>query len=161
VSSLETPAPRADPDADLRSFVREHSVSAEVAPHFDIDERKRVQSALELALHAARSTECRADPACDACRAVWERLLQLALRVLPPDARYLVEPFDASFHLRREAGWEPEVELVVEILPEDRGPGLESVDDHARDVVARVQAALDRLGVARGVWRTPLAARPR
>jgi hypothetical protein len=154
-------ASQADRDVGLRAFVREQRVSAEIAPHFDIDERHRVQTAFDLSLFAARPAACRGDPACDACQAAWERLAELARSVLPPEAHYRLEPFDASFHLRRESGWEPEVELVVQILPRDLGPGLERVDEAARDTVARVQGALDALGVARGVWRAARGARPR
>jgi hypothetical protein len=73
--------------------------------------------------------------------------------VLPPGTEAILEPFDGSLQVRPESGWEPEVELVVAILPLDKGRGLERVDAHARDVAARVLRDLDGFGVARGAWR--------
>jgi hypothetical protein len=148
---LERETPPLDVDEGLRAFVREYRVSAAVASHLEIDERQQVPTALDLSLFAARPAGCGGEP--EQSQAVWDRLAELARRVLPPDTRAVIEPFDGSFQMRPESGWEPEVELVVAILPRDKGPGLERVDEHARDVAARVLKELQRLGVARGAWR--------
>jgi len=147
-------------DEELRAFVREYRVSAAVAARFDMDERERVPTALDLSLSAARPTGYGGAAASERSQAVWERLAELARRVLPPDTQAVLEPFDGSFQVRPESGWEPEVELVVAILPLDKGPGLERVDEHARDVAARVLEDLVRLGVARGAWRDRGGTRP-
>jgi hypothetical protein len=143
----------ADRDAAFRAFAQENRVSAEISPHFEIDDHNTIQTAFDLTLFAARPTACRGDPACELCLRVREELAALARRVIPPGAHYSLHPFSASFHLRREADWAPEIELIVEILPRDRGPGLEQVDDSARRVVAAVREHLARLGVASDAWR--------
>lgn len=144
-------------DESLRDFVTTHQVSAETAPHFDLWDHHRVETALDLSLFAAGPF---ADRTADANLRTWMRLRELALRVLPPGASYVIQPFDAAYHMRREARWQPEVQLVIEIRPRDEGLGLEVVDERTRSTAAAVLQALDRFGVARGAWRETRRRRP-
>jgi hypothetical protein len=137
-------------DDALREFVATHEVCSEVAPHLDLWDHRRVETALDLSLFAVRPF---AAGSAEENFRTWIRLRELALRVIPPEASYVIRPFDVAYHLRREAGWRPEVELVIEIRPPDEGLGLELVDDRTRRTTAEILEALDRFGVARGAWR--------
>ena len=137
-------------DEALRDFVATHRVCSETSRHFDVCDHRRLETAVELSLFAERPF---AERSGEENLRTWMRLRDLALRVLPPGTTYVIRPFDVAYHLRPEARWRPEVELVVEIRPPDEGLGLEVVDDRTRRTSAEILRALDGFGVARGAWR--------
>lgn len=150
------PPERAEPapadvrgDDALRPWIREHEVCFEILPHHEVHEGAKLQVGFDLTLYGRRSRQCRSDPGCPECFKVYEGLKEIALRAMPPDVRYQMGPFDASFHLRPENRFEPEVMLVVEIL---HGETFEAVDETERQQAKAVSEALGRLGAQRRNW---------
>jgi hypothetical protein len=87
------------------------------------------------------------DPGCDCVPSLYQGLEQIAARVLPAEARVVVEPFDAAFHLRPETQWAPEVELVAAVL--HRAGTFEPPDEAERRYPAQIRARLKSLGIER------------
>jgi hypothetical protein len=138
-------------ERELKDWIREHRVTYEQAPRFEVRRHERLAAGVDLRLHAPRSGPCTGDPGCRSCHAIHEKLHEVARRVMPNGVRYGVESFDSSFHLRPEAQWEPEIELVVEILPHagSFAPAGDADAAHAK----AVGEALERLGVQPGKWK--------
>jgi hypothetical protein len=136
-------------DDALRRLIREHEVCFELLPHYEVNEGAKVQVGFDLTLYGRRSRLCHADPGCPECFKVYEGLKEVALSAMPPDARYEVGPFDASFHLRPENHFEPQVMLVVEIL---HGETFEAVDETERKQANAISEALTLLGAQQRVW---------
>ena len=149
---METATVSTLPDAELKEWVREHEVCGDVTPHFEIHDHLKIQVGYNLTLLAKTSPLCSLDPGCDRCALVFEGLEGIARRVLPEGARVEMEPFDASFHLRPETHWEPEVELVMEVL--HREGTFEPPDELEREYPAQIRRQLDALGVEARAWKT-------
>lgn len=139
------------PPETLRDFACANGVSAEIRPHYDVHDHRVVQSGFDLALLAPRPLRCSGDPGCTECEHSHASLLDIAAAVLPPGWRHAVEPFEAAFHYRRETRWRPEIEAVVEMLPDPPAPA--PADAAAR--LAEVRRRLRELGVSNDV-RPPL-----
>jgi len=154
VPTLEATTPE---DEAFREFVAAHRVSSETSRHFDVCDHRRLETALDLSLFAERPF---ADGGAEENLRTWMRLRDLALRVLPRGTNCAIRPFDAAYHMRPEARWRPEVELVIEIRPADEGLGLEVVDDRTRRTATEILRALDGFGVARGTWRDTMRRKP-
>jgi hypothetical protein len=139
----------------LRAFARDHGVSAEIRPHYDVRDHRCVQTGFDLTLLTARPPGCAGDPGCAECERVHAALRDVALAVLPAGWGHAVEPFEAAFHYRRETRWRPEIETVVEMLPP--GPSPASVRTADSTALAAVRRGLRELGIG-DQFRPPLAA---
>lgn len=136
-------------DAELSLWIRAHNVCYEVSPHFEVYHHAKRQAAYDLTLYAPQPDRSLADPGGSVNAEIWEQLREIALRVLPQDAHYDVDPFDAAYHLRPETRYEPEVDLNVEVWPHD---GFAPIDDRLRHQVRVMEEALLKLGVRPKVW---------
>jgi hypothetical protein len=134
----------------LQDWIRQHLVSYEVSPHVEMRRREKMESGFEVALHAMRSGPCTTDPGCPSCQEIHRALSLILRRAVPDGVQYDVAPFDASFHLRPETQWEPEVELTAWIRPL-RGEVASAAPTDLRSL-GDIRAALDRLGVRAGRW---------
>jgi hypothetical protein len=132
----------------VRAFARRHRVSADVQPHYDIHDHRRIQTGFDLTLVALRSDGCTGDPGCVHCRRVHDLLGDVACAALPEGWRHVVEPFDAAFHYRRETGWQPEIATVVELLPP--GQTMDAVDEASRRELPEILSRLVGVGVYGG-----------
>jgi hypothetical protein len=139
----------------LKAWIRECQVSWDVSPHFEVREEHRTAHGLELTLRACHRGHP-SDPADEQSVRSYDRLVEIARRVVPASASVALEPFDSSFHLRPETAWQPETQLVVEIL--ETG-AAETAVRALRGVRAAVEAGLSALGVPRGQWPTSRALR--
>jgi hypothetical protein len=138
-------------EGELKDWIREHRVTYEQAPDFEVRRHEKLVAGVELRLHAPRSGPCTSDPGGPSCHAIHEKLREIARRVAPDGVRYAVEGFDSSFHLRPEARWEPEIELVAKVLP--HGETFAPADDADAAPAMAIGKALERLGVQRGKWK--------
>jgi len=136
-------------DAELSQWIRAHNVCYEVSPHFEVVQHTKRQAAYDLTLYAPHPDRSVADPGGSVNAEIWEQLREIALRVLPPDAHYDIDPFDAAYHLRAETRYQPEVDLNVEVWPHD---GLAPIDDQLRHQVRGMEEALLKLGAQPKVW---------
>jgi hypothetical protein len=127
-------------------------VSADILPHYEIQDHRRVQAGFDLTLLAARSEQCAGDPGCNECQRVHELLREVACAALPVGWRHAVEPFDAAFHYRRETRWQPEIEAVVQLLPSDRTP--DAADAALRAELREILERLHGVGVGEGKGAT-------
>jgi hypothetical protein len=133
----------------VREWIRANEVCWEITPHYEVHEHAPRQAGFDLRLFARRPAACTSDPGCPACAETHEQLRQIALAVLPDGVRYAIEPFDAAFHLRPENRWQPELDLVVEVL----AGGTSQTGDHSdRDHTRAVAEALSRRGARARVW---------
>lgn len=137
---------QASPDG-LREFAKEHRVLAEISPHYETRQGRRTQTGLDLTLLARPSSRCTADPGSEECQRVHAVLRELAHSVLPGGWRDAAEPFDAAFHYRRETGWQPEIEVVVELQPRALPPLVEAI---ARRELPEIRRHLREIGVDEG-----------
>lgn len=129
----------------LRAFAAAHRVSADIFPHYEVHDHRRLQTGFDLTLLALRSPRCAGDPGCAECERVHALLVEMAVAVLPAGWHHLAEPFVAAFHYRRETRWRPEIEVVVEMFPYDSTSG--TVDGTARREIAGIRSRLHDLGV--------------
>jgi hypothetical protein len=136
-------------DAELSQWIRAHNICYEVSPHFEVYQHAKRQAAYDLTLYAPRPEGTLADPASPANAETWEQLREIALRVLPQDAHYDIDPFDAAYHLRPETRYEPEVDLNVEVWPPE---GFAPVDEELRQQGRVIEEALLKLGAQPKVW---------
>ena len=132
---------------DLAGFVRRHEVCWEIASHFELREGRLCQVGYDLTLHAKVPGT---DPGSAETLAVHAALRDIALSVLPKGAGWVVEPHDASLHLRPETEWTPEVQLRVR---ESEGETFDPVEPGEAKQARAVGAALTRLGIPEGVYR--------
>ena len=139
-------------DERLRARVREHEVCGEIDPQFEMHHGEKVQVGFRLSLLAQPPLSCSVEPGCPHCAAVFECLVAIARRVIPHGARFEIEPFDGSFHLRPETRWAPEVELVAEVL--HREGTFDPPDEGERSYPAQIRRELAALGVQPKAWRT-------
>ena len=136
--------PKPSPEG-LRAFVQAHRVSAEIFPHYEVHDHRRLQTGFDLTLLALRSPRCTGDPGCEECERVHALLREIALAVLPDGWHHVAEPFEAAFHYRRETRWRPEIEVVVQMLPYDPTRGI--VDEAARREIGGIRKRLHDIGV--------------
>jgi hypothetical protein len=135
---------------ELSAFAKAHRVSAEITAHYGTRGGQRVQTGLDLALLARPSPSCVADPGCEDCRRVHALLRELAHNVVPDGWRDAAGPFDAAFRYRRETGWQPEIELVVEMQPMAPVPLAEAL---AKRELTEIGRRLREMGVAHDRFR--------
>jgi hypothetical protein len=139
------------PSVELKDWIRENEVCFEIGPNYELYHQDKLQVGFELTLFAKRPSGCRrGDPGCPACTETYETLRGIALKVLPPNLRSEVGPFNAAFHLRSETHWKTEVDLVVQIS--HPAGTFDAVDEEDRRQSRLLAEALDGLGVRSRVW---------
>ncbi len=137
----------------LREWVREHKVTWELGPWHEMVDHHVAAVGFELRLLARHASGQHPRPACGLCVQLYERLRDIASAAFPREHRptkYEVEPFDASFHLRPEAEWTPEVQLLVRIVHRDGY--LRPIDECEKRCAEEIQRNLRELGVQPGSW---------
>jgi hypothetical protein len=127
--------------AALRAFALANGVTAEIRPHYDVRDHRVVQSGFELELLIPRPPRCSGDPGCAECERAHASLLEIAVAVLPRGWRHAAQPFEAAFRYRPETRWRPEIEAVIEMLPDPQAP------TDAAAHLAEVRRRLRELGV--------------
>ena len=143
------------PEATLREWVRQHRVTWELGPWQEIVEHAPASVGFELRLFGQHGRDAHASPGCGECVELHGKLRGIALGAFPKEHRptqYDVEPFDASFHLRPESEWTPEVQLTVHIV--HREGYLRPVDECEKRCAEEIQKALRALGVQPKTWST-------
>lgn len=143
---------------DLSSWIRDHKVTWELAPWLEMVDRKAASIGFELRLFARHAAHEHPSPGCGLCLGLYQRLRELAEAAFPREHRptqYQIDPFDASFHLRPEAEWAPEVQLAVHIVHRDGY--LRPVDECERKCADEIRGNLGRLGVQARTWSEPRA----
>ena len=138
---------------DLETWIRDHQVTWEVGPWIELVDRNAASIGFELRLFARHGAHEHPTPGCGLCLALYQRLCQVARAAFPRDSRptqYEIDSFDASFHLRPEAEWSPEVQLAVHIV--HREGYLRPVDDCERKCVEEIRSNLGQLGVQARTW---------
>jgi hypothetical protein len=119
----------------------------------ELVDHKPASVGFELRLFARHPPHEHPTPGCGLCLGLYQRLRQVAQAAFPRDRRptqYEIDPFDASFHLRPEAEWSPEVQLTVHII--HREGYLRPVDDCERRCAEEIRTNLGRLGVQARTW---------
>lgn len=144
--------PHPDPES-LSAFARTHRVTAEVFPHYEIHDHQRIQTGFELTLLARPSARCPGDPGCPECERVHGLLRDMALTVVPDAWHHAEEPFDAAFHYRRDTGWRPEIEVVVQLVP--YGETWRVVDAAALRETRGIRERLQEIGVGEEIQPSP------
>ena len=140
-------------EPDLKEWIRQHKVCSELLPYFEMHESKKVQVGFELHLYAQHSPGVMANPGCKECQEVYKHLQQIARLALPQEfrpTRYEIEPFDASFHIRKETKMKSEVQLTMLII--HREGFFNPVDDCERRCLAEIQQKLKEIGVQSKIW---------
>ena len=128
-----------------RAFARSHRVSAEVSPHYEIHDHRRIQTGFDLTLLGIPPPGCSGDPGCQECERVHDLLRLTAVKVVPEAWRHLDAPFEAAFHYRADTRWRPEIEAVVQMFPYDQTWG--AVDAAALREIPGVRERLHEIGV--------------
>jgi hypothetical protein len=136
----------------LTAWITEHRVCWELSPRVEVHEHKKIQVGYDLTLFARHPESWKDEPGCQHCLQHYETLKEIALQALPQThaSRCEFAPFDASFHLRPEANWEPEVQLDVAILHRDST--FADVDEDERTLAAAIEQGLKRLGAKPKAW---------
>lgn len=140
-------------EATLKEWVRQYRVTWELGAWQELVEHRITTVGFELRLFGRHEPRVHASPGCDACVPLFERLRAIALTALPKEHRptqYEIEPFDASFHLRPESEWKPEVQLTVHIV--HREGYLSPLDECQKRCAVEIQKALGDLGVQPKTW---------
>ena len=138
--------------AELGRWIREHQVCYETMPLREVDHGGTVHVGYELSLFAGAGASSPGDAA---SQAAYEHLKEIASEVFPREGRpsqYEVGTFDASWRLRAETRWRPEVQLVVRII--HRAGYLGPADECELRCLHEIQQGLRRLGVAENLWET-------
>lgn len=141
------------PEATLRRWIRDHRVCWEVSSLQEVNQQGRVAVGYELHLFARHAAGVRANPGCSECRDLHEKLRAIAVFVLPREhrpTRYEIAPFDASFHLRPESEWVPEVQLTLEIV--HRQGYLRPIDECELRCAREIEDRLHALGAPSRAW---------
>jgi len=140
-------------EATLKQWVRQHRVTWELGAWQELAEHGVTPVGFELRLFGQHGPHSGAMPGCQQCVSLHEKLRSIALAAFPKEHRptkYEVEPFDASFHLRPESEWKPEVQLTVHILHRDGY--LRPLDECEKRCAEEIQKALRGLGVQPKSW---------
>ena len=149
---METNA-AAVPEETLRTWVQEHRVSWEISAWQELVEHSPLSVGFELRLFARHPDGRLADPGCDECVALYEKLRAIALFALPKEqrpTRYDIAPYDASLHLRPESHWQGEVQLAMHIV--HRLEYASAVNDCEKRCASEIQESLRGLGVQPKSW---------
>ena len=144
-------------NATLKEWVALHHVTWELGTWQEVVDHRVTAVGFELRLFGQHAPLVRPSPGCSECRPVFERLRAIAFAAFPKEHRatkYDIEPFDASFHLRPESAWRPEVQLCVHIV--HREGYLRPLDACEKQCAEEIQAALRRLGVQPKRWSDSL-----
>lgn len=145
-----------EPEAALEDWIRQHRVTWELGPWQELVDQRPTTVGFELRLFAQHAPDAGAMPGCPECRSLHEKLRSVALAAFPKEHRptqYEIEPFDASFHLRPESEWTPEVQLTVRLV--HREGYLRPLDECEKRCADEIQRALRRLGVQPKKWPDP------
>lgn len=140
-------------EATLEGWVREYRVTWELGTFQELVERKPATVGFELRLFGQHGAHSGAMPGCRECVSLHERLCSIAFAAFPKEHRptaYEVEPFDASFRVRPESGWIPEVQLTVRIVHRDGY--LRPLDECEKRCAREIEEGLQRLGAHRKAW---------
>jgi hypothetical protein len=142
-----------EPEVTLEDWVRLHHVTWELGPWQELVEHAPATVGFELRLFGRHGPDVHARPGCAECGALHGKLRAIALAALPKEHRptkYEIEPFDASFHLRPQSYWTPEVQLTLRIV--HREGYLRPVDECEERCAKEIQQALRALGVQPKTW---------
>jgi hypothetical protein len=141
-------------EAALREWVRQHRVTWELGAWQELVDHRPTTVGFELRLFGQHGPHSDAMPGCQQCQSLYAKLRSIALAAFPKEkecpTRYEVEPFDASFHLRPESEWTPEVQLTVHIIHRDGY--LRPLDDSEKRCADEIERALRQLGVQPKSW---------
>jgi len=140
-------------ESTLADWVREHRVTWEIAPLRELVDRRPATVGFELRLFGRHQPDARVSPGCADCLALHQRLRAIAAAAFPREdrsSRFVIEPFDGSFHLRPESDWADEVQLTVRIVHAEGY--LRPLDDCEKRCADETQAALRRMGVQPRTW---------
>jgi len=140
-------------EATLKEWVRQHRVTWELGAWQELAEHQVTTVGFELRLFGQHGPHSGASPGCEQCVSLHEKLRAIALAAFPKEHRptkYEVEPFDASFRLRPESEWTPEVQLTVHIVHRDGY--LRPLDECEKRCAEEIQKALRGLGVQPKSW---------
>lgn len=141
-----------DPDGRLAEWIREHKVTYEILPHFEMHGSARVRVGYDLTL-SARHASLHEDPGCPECYRIHDTLRELVLKAFPEGqhaSRVEIAPFHAALHMRPESKWSPEVLLEVEVTHAHGTFSPAEAEDEA--CVRKAQEVLGALGVRSNVW---------
>jgi hypothetical protein len=141
-------------ETDLRAWIRAHHVTWERQPRPELDTTHRLEVRYDLALYACQSIETYSPPGSPHCRELHDALRDLVTAAVAESGNGAVESVEVSPFLplvvrRPESGWEPEVEIDVEL----GSPGVAPSAPAGETRVRALEATLERLGVQRGSWR--------
>lgn len=139
--------------SDLAEWIREHKVCWESLPHYEKGSDGKIQVGFEVYIYAQHPSSIKANPGCVKCVEVFKKLEHIARMVLPTEhrsARYEIQQFDASFHIRPEMKLKPEIQLAIFII--HREGYFDPVDDCERKCASEIQKHLKDLGIPRKVW---------
>jgi hypothetical protein len=142
----------ANREAALRDWIREHKVTWETHPHYEMHAGGRVLVGMDLTLLARHPDPLHADPGCPECDAIHRALREIALAVVPQDeARFHVdiEPYRPALHMRPQTAWAPEIELDLEIYGSRTFAPMDQDEEH---YVREVEHGLLRLGAQARNW---------
>jgi len=140
-------------EATLKEWVRQHRVTWELGAWQELVEHRSMTVGFELRLFGRHGPHSGANPGCQQCVSLHEKLRAIAFAAFPKEHRptkYELEPFDASFHLRPESQWKPEVQLTVHIVHRDGY--LRPLDECEKRCAEEIQKALRALGVQPKSW---------
>ena len=139
-------------ESELREWVRHHRVCWETAVHRDRARQGVMPVGYDVVLSALCLGVGAWDPGGDEAGLTLARLQQLAVAVIPTDCEDDVGlgPFEPTLQLRAQAGWEPEVRLVIEIRHAHEY--FTTIDDDERSALHRVERALEQWGACSGSW---------
>ena len=144
-------------DSGLGAWIQEHQVCWEISPYFEFHQHRKIQLGLNLVLVGRPPAGTAGDPGGQECAFVFDKLAAIARSVIPEGVRFHLEPYDASFHLRADTRWEPEVELTAEIL--HRHGTFEPLDESERHYAAAIARRLAALGAQERTWNPRKTAR--
>ncbi len=137
----------------LRDWVVKHKVCWEMAPLVERNGETNVQVGYELQLFARHEAGAHPEPGCAKCEDMYRNLRAIALFALPHEerpSRYDIAPFHASFCLRPESEWIPEVQLTIQII--HRAGYFRPIDDCEKKCAGEIQKCLRALGAQPKSW---------
>lgn len=134
----------------LRQIVEKHTLRYVVAPHYEMNEGKRVMVGFDLELHGTHDHgTTRLSPGCHLCMETYQDLHRVAECVLPKEQRpseYEIPPFDASLYASSNGTFE----VVLPIRIQHRHHFFEPVDGCEERCLKEMQGELAELGVSKG-----------
>jgi len=141
-------------ETEIAAWARQNQASYEINPLIEMHEGQKLQIGYEVNLFAEFPTGRDAGPERqEAIMGIWERLRQVAERLLPPEAtkaRVEVAPFRAAARLRPENEMEPEVMLTARLF--HANDYFAPVDESERLAVTALEKRLSGMGLKHGHW---------